>query len=367
MSIYKRGKIYWYKFTFNGQAIRESTRQTNQHTARDMESAHRTSLAKGEVGIREKKKAPTFGEFAEKQFLPWAESTFSAKRKTWLYYRNGIRRLKGYGPLVSLSLDDAKLGEKVSGYVAHRQAKSLQVASINRELQVLRRLLHLAVEWGFVEHVPKVRMLSGEQHREFVLSPEEEARYLSAASEPLASVATVLADTGMRPEECYRLQWEYVTWANGRHGSLFVTYGKTAAARRVLPMTPRVRSLLETRWNAQGRPAEGYVWPAPSKSGHIEPSSLKKQHAKALRLSKVRPFVLYSLRHTFLTRLGASGCNVWTLARIAGHSSIAMSARYVHPSEDAVLAAMSRLSGHNSGHSEEMQPNAQSSEKLLND
>ena len=179
---------------------------------------------------------------------------------------------------------------------------------------------------------------------------------------PLASVATVLCDTGMRPEECYRLQWEYITWVNGRHGSLLVTHGKTAAARRSLPMTPRVRALLESRWEAQGKPAEGYVWSAPSKSGHIEPSSLKKQHAKALKVSKVRPFVLYSLRHTFLTRLGASGCNVWTLARIAGHSSIAISARYVHPSEDAVLTAMSRLPGHNSGHSEEMQQKAQSSE-----
>src|SRR4029077_9831846 len=59
MSIYKRGKIYWYKFTFNGEAIRESTRQTNQHTARDIESAHRSSLAKGEVGIRDKKQSLT--------------------------------------------------------------------------------------------------------------------------------------------------------------------------------------------------------------------------------------------------------------------------------------------------------------------
>ncbi len=66
-----------------------------------------------------------------------------------------------------------------------------------------------------------------------------------------------------------------------------------------------------------------------------------------LKLSKVRPFVLYSLRHTFLTRLGESGCDTWTLARIAGHSSIAISARYVHPSHDAVLAAIDKLGGHN--------------------
>jgi integrase len=92
---------------------------------------------------------------------------------------------------------------------------------------------------------------------------------------------------------------------------------------------------------------------ARTESGHVEPSSLKKQHLKALKLSKVRPFVLYSLRHTFLTRLGQSGCDVWTLARVAGHSSIAISARYVHPSEDAVLNAMARLGGHNFGRSAE--------------
>ena len=87
-------------------------------------------------------------------------------------------------------------------------------------------------------------------------------------------------------------------------------------------------------------------------SGHVEPSSLKKQHRKALRLAGAREFVLYSLRHTFLTRLGESGCDAWTLARIAGHSSITISAKYVHPSENAVLDAVERLGGHKTGHSQ---------------
>jgi len=117
------------------------------------------------------------------------------------------------------------------------------------------------------------------------------------------------------------------------------------------PMAPRVRDILQTRWESAGKPAEGWIWSAPTKSGHLEGSSLKKQHRKALKSSGVRSFVLYSLRHTFLTRLGESGCDAWTLARIAGHSSISMSTRYVHPSEDAVLNAMTRLGGHNSGHS----------------
>jgi len=197
-------------------------------------------------------------------------------------------------------------------------------------------------------------LLPGERHREHVVSVEEEVRYLAAAHEPLASVAAVLADTGMRPDECHRMRWEDITWITGRNGILLVTHGKTAAARRVLPMTPRVRNVLQTRWESIGNPVEGWVWPAPTRSGHIDRSSLKKQHRNALRVSGVRPFVLYSLRHTFLTRLGASGCDAWTLARIAGHSSVAISARYVHPSEDTVLAAVERLGGHNIGHSSEM-------------
>jgi integrase len=176
----------------------------------------------------------------------------------------------------------------------------------------------------------------------------------SPANRLLAEIATVLLDSGLRPEECYRLRWESITWVNGRNGTFLVTHGKTKAARRMLPMTPRVRSLVELRWEAAGKPIEGWIWPVPTQSGHVEPSSLKKQHAKVLRIAKVRPFVLYKLRHTFLTRLGQSGCDAWTLARIAGHSSIRMSERYVHPSEDAVLNAMARLGRHNFGHNEEL-------------
>lgn len=98
---------------------------------------------------------------------------------------------------------------------------------------------------------------------------------------------------------------------------------------------------------------EGWLWPA-------DESSLKEQHTKTFRtlnqsaekneLPRITPFVLYSFRHTFLTRLGQSAGDAWTLARIAGHSSIAISSRYVHPSVDTVLAALSRLGGHSSGH-----------------
>lgn len=351
--IYKRGKTYWYKFMWQGRLVRESTKQGNDKVARQMEAAHRTSLAKGEVGIRERKPVPVLAAFLKDRILPWAEATFAVScPKNAKWYRNECRVLMEYKPLAGAALDEIT-GELASEFAAYRLRQGKQVATVNSSLRVLRRALNLAVEWGVIAAAPKLKVLPGERRRERVVSADEEARYLAVASEPLAFIASVLADTGMRPEECFRLRWEDVTWLNGRNGALLVTRGKTAAARRVIPMTPRVRAVLEARWIAAGEPEDGWAWPAGTRSGHAEPNSIYGQHLKALTDSKVRPFVLYSLRHTFLTRLGESGCDAWTLARIAGHSSVAVSARYVHPSEDAVLAAISRLGGHNSGHSHE--------------
>jgi integrase len=341
---YKRGKVYWYKFQWDGRLIRESTKQGNDKVARQMEAAHRTSLAKGEVGIREKKKAPTFAEFCDRRIEPYARP-----RSSWIWYRAGMRALLKHAPLAATPVDEIG-GERAAEFAAWRQAQGLQAGSINSSLRVLRRILRLAADWGVIEVAPKMQLLTGESRRERVVTPEEEARYLAAATPMLADVATLLFDTGMRPDELHRMRWEDVTWASGRHGNILVAKGKTRAARRVIPMTLRVCAILANRWAAQGTPEEGWVWPAPTKAGHINHSTVRKQHRNALKLSKVRPFVLYSLRHTFLTRLGASCGDPWTLARIAGHSSIAISSRYVHPSENSVLDAMERMSGHKTGH-----------------
>src|SRR5215469_15789699 len=89
----KRGScgVYWYKFMWNGEMIRESTRQKNDNVARNMESAYRTALAKGEVGIREKKAPPK--EFLKHEFLPYAETAHAAKPLTLRYYAQGVDML----------------------------------------------------------------------------------------------------------------------------------------------------------------------------------------------------------------------------------------------------------------------------------
>jgi integrase len=99
------------------------------------------------------------------------------------------------------------------------------------------------------------------------------------------------------------------------------------------------------RHDAAKKPKEGWVFPAPTKSGHVD--RLKSQHRKALKDSKVRPCVLYSLRHTMLTRLGESGAEAFTIQKIARHSSSVISQRYVHPTPTLIENAFTRFEAYN--------------------
>jgi integrase len=378
MAVYKRGRVWWYKFTWNGESIRESTRQTNKRVAEQIEAAHKTSLAKGEVGIRDRTPAVTIRQFANRDFLPLCRSTFAAKLKTLSYYVNGTARLLECPAIADESLDTIT-SEKIAGYARRRQDAGMKVATVNRELQVLRRMFALAMEWGKVGRVlPRVRMIPGEAHRDRIINVKEEKAYLDGAQaigtaaleayqralvgirasergqiptkprDPflLRDVAVILLDCGIRPEECFRLRWE-----NNQNGVIEITHGKTDNARRRIPLSQRAQSVLEMR---RGTTEGPWIFPAPTRSGHIEPSSLQGQHAKACRLAKVEHFPLYTFRHTCLTRW-APFMDPWTLAYLAGHRDMSITKRYVHPQEYNTRAAIEKarvaLSGHSFGHS----------------
>jgi integrase len=342
MAVYKQkgSKNWWYKFTWNGQPVRESTKQTNKRVAEQIEAAHKASLAKGEVGIRDRKAFPTLSEFADQRFLPFVEARFADKPKTLEYYKTGLKRIREFPDLAGSRLDAVSQSE-ITDFTQSLRADGLQVTSMNRVLEMLRRMLRLAVEWGeLAKAPPKVEMLPGENERDRVLTREEEDRYLAATARVGAQIeqaygaarqglrakkgkapripddpyllrdaATILVDCALRPEECFRLGWR-----NVRDGSLVVPFGKTENARRAVPQTPRVAALLEMR---RGTADSEWVFPAGTRSGHIEKSSLKKQHRKALSMSTVEPFTLYTLRHTCLTRW-AEHMDPYTLAYLPG-------------------------------------------------
>jgi integrase len=369
--------VYWYKFMWQGKLMRESTKQGNDKIARQMESAHRTSLAKGEVGIREKKAAPTLAEFLKKDFLPYAETSHAAKPNTLRYYKTG-----------TASLLDANLGKLSVDEINDQHAKqyaaklsNLSPSTVNCGLRTLRRAINLAVEWGTIDRKPKISLAKGERQRDRVLNEREQAIYLAACNQPWKDAATIMLGTAMRPGEVFALRWERIVFNDQDGGLIQIADGKSKAARRYLPMVRTVYSALRTRWEAAGRPESGWVFPSQSKCGHI--TTPKTAHATAIATAnkekkQLEYFEPYCLRHTAGTMLGDSGCDVFTLARIMGHSSILITQRYIHPQAESIERAFSKFgvgtklgkgvgSGHKTGHNQKTRVllTARKSRKLL--
>jgi hypothetical protein len=129
MAVYKQtgSKNWWYKFVWDGKRVRESTRQTVKRVAEQMEAAHEARLAKGEVGIREKKSIPTVEEFATGDFLRFIDSRFLNKPKTLEYYRNGVKSLAAFSPIASASVDSIA-SVNVTGFISKRRKAGRQVS-----------------------------------------------------------------------------------------------------------------------------------------------------------------------------------------------------------------------------------------------
>jgi integrase len=349
MAIFKRGKTYYYNFWWEGQHIQCSTKQGNPRIARQIEAAHKTALAKGDAGIFERKPAPILREFAER-FKEAIEVRCSDKPATIDFYKSKLDRLLEFQPLASAKLDriDEALIER---YVQARSNtvigkgktnKKLSPASINRELATLRRLLYLAKEWKLILSVPMIRMLAGERIREFVLNHDQERDYLDFSPHPLKDAALLILDTGLRVSEAVNLAWSDVYLepiGNAKYGYIRIRSGKTKNAKRNVSLTARVRDMLIARHSSNSE----WVFPGDTEDPFLA-TSLNHQHIKIRRLLGLsEDFVIHSLRHTMLTRLGEAGVDAFTIMKIAGHSSITVSQRYVHPSPESLERAFERL------------------------
>jgi integrase len=325
---------------------------------------------------------PVLQHFLTRDFLPFAKARSATKEKTLTYYRYGVARLLSDSDLASLRLDEVT-SQHVTQFAA--RLSPLSPSTINCALRTLRHALNLAEEWGKLTRAPKIPLAKGEHQRERVLTDAEFMAYIEACSQPWRDLVLLIRFEGMRPGEAYPLRWENVL-LNGHGRLILISGGKSKAARRKLPITPEVYAALKARHLEQGEPESGWIFPSDSASGHVEQGSAKNQHLKALRTLQtatdayehwkksggqgdwtrsvatrvqlqpsfvdrhadtikagLKAFEPYCLRHTALTRLGEAGCDAFTLAKIAGHSSITITQRYVHPQADAIERAFAKL------------------------
>src|SRR5258708_7874184 len=80
-----------------------------------------------------------------------------------------------------------------------------------------------------------------------------------------------------------------------------------------------------------------------------KPQALKNGTGRRLKPARLIPFELYVFRHTCLTRW-AKWMDPFTLHRVAGHTDMKTTLRYVHPSDEDIDEAIEKARNASSGH-----------------
>jgi integrase len=327
MSLFKRGNVWWSRVMIDGEVTVQSLKTRNKADAQAFEAIWRADRLRGEHGLT---KAPTLSEFATRfiNFLPGR-----VKRSSYAAYVSRYAALLEFKPLADCTLDkiDAGLIEQF------RATQRVKPSTVNARLRCLRRALKLAQEWNLIRRAQKISMLTGEHQREYVLSETVLQKFLDRAPTAMhRALWTVLADTGLRIGEACALTWADIE--GNPATAVQVRKGKTKYARRRVPVTKRASAALESLRRASGPVFyRGHGRSVTQHWCNTPFVAIRKE------LGLPADCTTHALRHSFLTRLGDAGASPFALQRIGGHSNISMTARYSHPDDEQLDAAIALL------------------------
>jgi integrase len=359
MALYKRGNVWWFKFRFEGQVIRESANTESKTLGREAERARRRELETAVNRIPKRERAPLF-RVAAHQWLENRRATLS--KGAYEAYRAAIKHLvERFGTRLVCDLDHrdvAALQQKLT-------AVGKSARTVNLAVAVLRMVLK-----GYGLWAPISDRVTGLRERHDVgraISREDEEGIIAAIrqsrSPALLPLFVLSMDTGLRAAEVRALKHRdlRLAWRDGviERGELRVPKSKTEAGTgRLVPLTARVRAVLSI-WLSRFPDANeaAYIFPAhrvgvagDDREPVLYAVDLSRPMGfwkKAWRGALGRAGVDYrwhDARHSFISRLCENPVvSEQTIMALAGHVSRAMLNRYSHIRTQAKQAAITAL------------------------
>ncbi len=218
-------------------------------------------------------------------------------------------------------------GPALNEFILSRQAAGAANATINNSLRLLKRMFILAQDNGQVTTVPKFKLLVANKRKGFI--PAEVFPKLLAAVAPQHQATILfLYETGVRPIEAQRIQWDAV---NLDSGIITLLEGETKNSEsRIVPLSPSLVSLLSAVSDRTGN-----VF---SKKGVTQ-----KAFNAACKKAGVTGAILYDLRRSATRNFRRAGIPETVARRITGHKTAGIYADYDITDETDILAAGKKL------------------------
>lgn len=373
MALFKRGNIWWYKFQFGGQTIRESAHTKSESLARKAERKRHTELEESTNGItRQRTRAKKFSVAAREWMAAnearWSESNVAIQE----YNLDHLTRYFGNFLLSDIT------AERIGKYQSARRAESYgegerkrrtSVRTVNMEVQTMRMILKSNKLWAHI--ADDVKMLPERKKVGKALEKDEVTRLLNAClnspSPSLHTAVVIFANTALRNAELRKACWGQVDFLREEFQ---VGAAKTAGSEgRVIPLN---KAALEafTAWKVRYPDAglDDYIFPSEklvykgkgsvdrrAMTSYVQDKDKKKPLGSwktAWRSAKAEAKVearIHDLRHHVITILAESQTPISTIKSISGHLSPRMVEHYSHIRDEARRKAMDVLDAANRG------------------
>jgi len=325
MSLYKRGDspFWWVRFSHNGRRIQKSAGTAERALAEQYEARLKRQLwEQDRLGVKPRRS--------------WREAVVQYLRETRHKATHAediakLRYLDRY--LGELALDD--VSREVIDKIARVKVKEASEATANRYLALIRAVLRrAALEWEWIERLPRVRLFPERKRRVRYLTPDQERALLNALPRHEADMAQFALATGLRQANVKRLEWDqvdmqrHVAWVHpdqAKGGRGICVPLNRIACQVILRQLGKHPRFVFTR---NGRPVNAInakVW------------------RKAARAAGIEGFRWHDLRHAWATRHIQAGTSTAELQELGGWQSSEMVRRYTHFAAEHLAKAAARI------------------------
>jgi len=212
-SIYKRGNIFWIKYSRGGRRFRESSGEKTKSAAKKLLRLREGQIAEGKFTDLEPERIRY--EHLEKDLLNDYKIN---ERKSLKMVQYNLSHLQDYfGGMKAKTIT----ADRIRAYVVWRKRQQTHYnrpptnATINRELSALKRMFTLGSQADRVRAVPYISKLAENNVRKGFFSHYEYLSLRDALSDYLRPVVAFAYYTGMRKGEILKLQWSQVDLYRG--------------------------------------------------------------------------------------------------------------------------------------------------------
>jgi integrase len=313
----------------------------NKTAAEAAERAHITRLlAPG----AKRKEVPTFDTFADEFMRTYvkANNRPSSVKEKEVILKYHLRPAFGHLPIDAVTVRE----------VEELKAKLLDAKkapkTVNNVLAVLRKLLNYAGEVGSMEAAPRVKQVKVPPQKFDFFTFEEYPRLLGGAHPEPEWEAAILAagDAGLRMGEIKALAWDDVDLKAAtltvQHSDWQGQLGPPKGNRaRTIPLTDKLAAAFKAIRHLRG------PWVFCTLDGERWTHNIMRVGLwRACRRAGLRRIGWHVLRHTFCSHLAMRGASPKAIQELAGHTTLAVTLRYMHLAPGVLKDAIGLLSGH---------------------